>query len=41
MRMRGKRMSKRANKRNFSRAAAKVNSINVPGRNFMRGGPRF
>ena len=41
MRMRGKRMSKRANKRNFSRAAAKVNSINVPGRNFMRGGSRF
>lgn len=39
--MRGKRLSKRANKRNFSRAAAKVNAINLPGRNFMRGGSRF
>ena len=39
--MRGRRMSKRANKRDFSRKAAKVNGINIPGRNFMRGGPRF
>lgn len=39
--MRGKRLSKKANKRDFSRKAAKVNSINIPGRNFMRGGSRF
>lgn len=39
--MRGRRLPKKANKRNFARAAAKVNSINVPGRNFMRGGSRF
>lgn len=39
--MRGKRLSKRANKRNFARAAAKLNAVNVPGRNFMRGGSRF
>lgn len=39
--MRGRRMSKRANKRDFSRKAAKINGINIPGRNFMRGGPRF
>lgn len=38
---RGRKMSKSANKRDFSRKAAKVNSINVPGRNFMRGGSRF
>lgn len=38
---RGKRLPKRANKRDFARKAAKVNSINIPGRNFMRGGPRF
>ena len=39
--MRGKRMSKKTNKKNFARAAAKVNGINVPGRNLMRGGSRF
>lgn len=38
---RGRKMSKRANKRDFSRKAAKVDSINIPGRNFMRGGSRF
>ena len=38
---RGRRLSRRANKRDFSRKAAKVNGINIPGRNFMRGGPRF
>lgn len=41
MAKRGFKLSKRANKRDFSRKAAKVNSINIPGRNFMRGGPRF
>lgn len=39
--MRGGRLPKKANKRDFSRKAAKVNSINIPGRNFMRGGSRF
>ena len=34
-------MSRRANKRDFARKAAKTDGINVPGRNFMRGGPRF
>lgn len=38
---RGYKLSKAANKKDFSRKAAKVNSINVPGRNFMRGGSRF
>ena len=38
---RGRKMSKRANKYDFSRKAAKVDSINIPGRNFMRGGSRF
>ena len=39
--MRGRKLSKRENKRDFSRKAAKVNGINIPGRNFMRGGSRF
>lgn len=38
---RGKKLSRRANKRDFSRKAAKLNGINIPGRNFMRGGSRF
>ena len=38
---RGRRMSRKANKRNFGRAVTKINGINVPGRNFVRGGPRF
>lgn len=38
---RGYKLTKKQNKRDFSRKAAKVNSINIPGRNFMRGGSRF
>lgn len=39
--MRGKRLSKRANKRMFRRDASRVISSNIPGKVFMRGGPRF
>lgn len=39
--MRGKRLSKRANKKMFRRDAGRVLAFNIPGRVMMRGGPRF